>query len=160
MDITALSAAISSVAGAIDLGKAAIATRDANIVSEATQRLMQQLLDTQNALLAHSVEFQQLLEKNLEMAKEVVRLKEALDDRARYTVVEFTHGHFALKMNHAPAFGGADVPGIPELNHYFCQGCFSDGRKVVLQPGVHKFEGLGFRHALVCPICNTPVATS
>lgn len=158
MDITALSAAISSVAGAIEIGKAAIATRDVAVVGEATQRLMQHLLDTQNALVAHNAALRQLLEENLEMREQVACLKEALDDRARYAVVEFTHGHFALQVNKVPALGGADVPSVLEPTHYICQSCFSKGRKLVLQPAIHKFDGLGFRNALICPDCRGAVA--
>lgn len=158
MDISQINTIATSLAAAKDIAKALVGMRDGHLVNEATARLMQQLLDAQNALFAHNAALLQLQAEHFKSANEVVRLKEALDERTRYTLVELSPGHFALRMHQPPGLCGAISPGTTEPGHCVCQSCFSSGRKVVLSAGQHKFTD-GWSAALICPACGHAVKT-
>lgn len=156
MDMTAIASLTSAISAAREIAQGAIGIRDATLVNEVTSRLVQKLLDAQNALLAHNAALLQLQNEHFEAREELRKLQEAASERGRYALVEVSPGQFAYRVNIAPEQSGAGEPGGAEPMHYVCQPCLDKGIKAVLNSGVHKFS-TGFRKAWICPVCGGAV---
>lgn len=135
------------------MAKAMSGIRDFNLVAEKAAAINEQLLKAQEALLAHNAAMFELQDKYFEAREELRKLQEAASERGRYTLFKFPQGHLAYRMNVTPQLGGASQPGSTEPEHYVCQPCFDNGRKVVLQQHLV----MGAECGLICPVCKTQV---
>jgi hypothetical protein len=148
MDWSAISGITASISAARDIAKGMSAARDSALINEKSAALMEQLLKAQEGLLAHNATLLQLQADLSKMQKENLDLKEALDERGKYTLVEIGSGFFALRSNGSSNHSvGASDPSIHEAAHYICQPCFSKGIKSVLQ---RRTRAIG----LECTCCN------
>lgn len=148
MDMTAIASLTSAISAARDIAQGAIGMRDVVLVNEATTRLLQRLLEAQNALLAHNTALLQLQNEQFEAREEIRKLQEAARERGRYTLFELVPGHLAYRVNIAPEQSGSSEPGSTEPMHYVCQGCFDQGRKAVLRIS---------QYVAHCPLCKSNI---
>lgn len=145
MDMTAIASLTAAISAAREIAQGAIGMRDTVLVSEATSRLVQKLLDAQNALLAHNAALLQLQSEHFEAREELRKLREAASERGRYTLFELAPGKFTYRMNITPEQSGSSEPGSTEPVHHVCQTCFDNGRKAVLRIS---------QYVAVCPLCK------
>jgi hypothetical protein len=145
MDMTAIASLTSAISAAREIAQGAIGVRDAVLINEATGRLVQKLLDAQNALLEHNAALLQLQNEHFKVHEELRELREAASERGRYTLFELVPGKFAYRVNIAPEQSGSSEPGSAEPLHYVCQGCFDQGRKAVLRIS---------EYVAFCPLCK------
>jgi hypothetical protein len=154
MDLSIITAAVSALSAAKELGKAALGVRDFNEVAPVIAQLNDQLLKAQDALFRHNAELLSLQQEQFETAKKLREMEEALTQRGRYSLVELSRGHFAYRVNIAPVNSDVGNPVSAEPLHHVCQPCFDKGVKAVLQR--HSFYGA---ISLDCPICGKGVST-
>lgn len=133
MDLSSISIAVSSLMQAKEIGQAALAFRDFNETAGAITQINEKLLKAQDGLFAHNTQLMELQQKYFEATDELRKLKEAIAERGRYSLFEFTAGSFVYRVNVAPESSGTGDPGRAEPEHYVCQPCFDRGVKVVLQ---------------------------
>lgn len=156
MDFSVIAAAVSSINGAIDLGKNALGLSNAAEAKKVVVAMNEKLFDAQQRLFELSSTLNTLQQEKFQSAQELRELKEALAERGRYTLVAISDGQFAYRVNPTPALGGTGDPGLTEPDHYVCQKCF-DGPgkdKVVLQ----RRGMLGGGRYLECPGCKVTFA--
>lgn len=152
MDFSLITSAVTTINGAIDLGKAALSIRDEAKAMEIVRAMNEKLLDAQQRLFELSAALNTLQHEHLQTTQELREVRETLAERARYSLVEISPGQFAYRVNPAPTLGGAIDPGLTEPDHYICQHCF-DGpakTKVVLQ---RRFA-MGGTYHLTCTNCK------
>lgn len=133
MDFGLISIAGTAISTAKDIGKAAMGLRDFSQVAAAMSQINDQLLKAQDSLFAHNAQIMALQQENFEAREELRKLKEALAQRARYSLFELSSGVFVYRMNVTPQLGGPTNPGSPEPTHYVCQPCFDKGIKSILR---------------------------
>lgn len=149
MDMTAIASLTTAISAAKEIAQGAIGMRDTVLVSEATTRLLQRLLEAQNALLAHNTVLLQLQNEQFEAREEIRKLREAASERGRYTLFELAPGKLAYRVNIAPEQGGSSEPGSAEPMHYVCQVCFDKGMKAVLRIS---------QYVAHCPLCKDNIS--
>lgn len=146
MDLASISTAVSALKAAKDIGQAAVAFRDFNQAAGAIAQINEQLLKAQDSLFTHNAQLMELQQQHFEAREELRKLKEALAEKARYTLFEISPGEFVYRSDVVPQQGGSGEPGAAQPLHYLCQTCFDKGSKSVLQkPG----------DRLYCPLCKT-----
>jgi hypothetical protein len=157
MDYSLVSAAVTAMSVAKELGKAALGIRDFNEIATVMAQLNDHLLKAQEALFAHNAQLLALQQEQFETTKELREVKEALAQRGRYALVELSDRVFVYRVNVAPIGGDVSDPLATEPLHYVCQSCFDKGIKSVLQK--HRFYGAV---SLTCPVCkgDFPTGTS
>jgi hypothetical protein len=149
MDFSLISAAVNSLRIAKDIGSAAIELRDFNQMSAEFSKMNGELLKAQDALFAHNASLLELHGKYADVCDELRKMKDALNERGRYTLFEIGAGKFAYRLK-VPGKGEASVmPGADEPMHYLCQPCFDAGRKMVLHLYPDAADGPG----AMCPKC-------
>ncbi|MCX2894854.1 hypothetical protein ORG27_14840 [Stenotrophomonas lactitubi] len=132
MEIGSIISAFSAVATLKDAAQAALAVRDFNAAGAAISKITDELLKAQQNLLVQ-FDFTAKLQAELEQKRrELSELQKALEDRARYTLVELTDGIFVYRLKDSPA-GDDGVPDAVEPVHHLCQTCYDKGVKSVLQ---------------------------
>lgn len=151
MDMTAIASLTTAISAAREIAQGAIGMRDTVLVSEATTRLLQRLLEAQNALLAYNTVLLQLQHEQFEAREEIRKLQEAARERGRYTLFELAPGQLAYRVNITPEQSRSGEPGSAEPMHYVCQGCFDKGRKAVLRIGPSVAH---------CPLCKENISLS
>lgn len=149
MDATLISSAAASLLAAIDIGKGAVAVRDANRLATVITQMNEQLLNAQQSLFTHSAQLMALQQQYFQATKELAEIKEAIAQRANYTLVSIGNGFVAYRENVRPEPTEAVDPDAAHVEHYVCQVCFDapGQRKVVLQPLWGGWLG--------CPVCKT-----
>lgn len=169
MDASHLGVLSTSLGIARDMAKALVGLRDWNLVAERVTALNDQILKAQDALLAHNTSMFELQNKYFEASEELRKLKEAVNEKGRYSMVDLGFGFHAYRENAPPEQGGASQPGTTQPERYFCQPCLDRGVKVVLQSRFEEGVCIGWR----CTACSatllnqqgigmlaTPVATA
>ena len=154
MDASQIGIVATSLSAAKDIGKALLGIRDFNVVAERVAALNEQLLKAQEALLAHNAAMFQLQSENFEAREELRKLKEAASERGRYALVEVTHGNLAYRLNVVPSQGAAGEPVSAQTDHYLCQPCFDNGRKVTLR----YFNSATFGESWTCSVCKAEIS--
>ncbi len=150
MDWSAIGGIATSIGVARDIAKGLSAIHDEALIKERTSALLDQLLKAQDGLLGHNAALLQLQADLAELQKENLKLKAAVDERAKYTLVKFAGGAVALRSKAPDDSVGPSEPGGGDAVHYVCQPCFAQGRAIALQP--HKIWGNS--NGLVCPACK------
>lgn len=153
MDATQIGIVATSLSVAKDIGKALIGIRDFNVVAERVAALNDQLLKAQEALLAHNTAMFQLQSENFEAREELRKLKEAVNERSCYALVDLGKGHLAYRLAIAAQSSAPDAAANVHAPHYVCQPCYDNGRKVVLQRNYY----MGIAGGLDCPVCKNHV---
>ncbi|WP_398493365.1 hypothetical protein [Variovorax sp.] len=151
MDASHLGALSTSLGIARDLAKALVGLRDWNLVAEKVTTLHDQILKAQDALLSHNASTFELQNKYFEACEELRKLKEAINEKGRYSLVELGFGFHAYRENVTPEQSGTGQPGPPQPERYFCQSCMDRGAKLVLQSRFEEGVCIGWR----CTGCNT-----
>ena len=149
MDFTAIGSLTTAINAAKDIARATVGLRDFNLVAESVTRLNEQLLKAQDGLLAHNAQLFQLQEENFKAREELRKLKEALNERTRYALVNLGQDQFAYRVKLTPAPGTTSDPISTEPLHYLCQACFDQGRKAVLQAST-----VWGSKTWTCPVCK------
>ena len=149
MDFTLISGAISSIKTAKDIGTAALAIRDSNILATEVAKMNEQLLRAQDSLFTHNSQLLSLQQELFEL-RDKLRVAEArITERGRYQLAEVSVGKWVYLHRPNPidpVASGATPHGRP---HYVCQPCFDNGRKVVLQ-----YIESTMGNSLDCSVCN------
>lgn len=154
MDITSVSAALSSLKATYDLAKLAVAARDETKLSEITQALNERIMAVQGAALqiqerlsAARDEIDALKDEKRSLGARIAELEERKRERDRYRLAELKPANFAYA--YVPDEGDA-APA-----HYICQPCMDGaGKKVVLQE-----TNLWGTISLKCSSCERDVLT-
>lgn len=154
MDMASITTALSAIGLARQAVSAALELRDFNQAAVELSRLNDALLSAQNGLLTQSATLFQLQSEKFALTEELRKLKEALAERARYTLVEVAKGAFAYRSNLASEEGATSGSGAAEPEHYICQPCFDKGSKGVLQRRTN-----GVSIILRCPLCGSFVSS-
>jgi hypothetical protein len=157
MDASHLSVIASAIGTAKDITKTLLGIRDFKLVAEQTAALNDSLLKAQDALLSHNTALLQLQDEHFKAREELRKLRKALNERGRYSLVELASDNFAYRVNISPEQSGTSQPGVPEPAHYVCQKCFDKGIKAVLVGAIIK-NTRGFSNGLLCPECGHGVA--
>jgi hypothetical protein len=157
MDFSHIGVVATSLGVAMDVAKTMVGIRDSQLVGEKVGAITEQLLQAQQALLAHNASMFQLQGQYFEACEELRKLKEAAHERGRYSLVELAPGYFAYRVNLIPQESGSVEPGSAEPLHYLCQPCYDKGIKAVLNTAVEKVNR-NYTQALVCPLCKHAVA--
>jgi hypothetical protein len=152
--IASISATATSLAATKQLCQALLELRDFNQVATAVAQINGELLKAQESLFAHQAHLLQLQEEHFHAREELRKLKEAIAERGRYSLVEISDRVFAYRVNVTPQGSASDNPSAAEPVHHLCQPCFDRGVKAVLK----KFHHVGLI-SLACPICNVKFAT-
>lgn len=143
MDVSFISATISALSAAKDIGKSAVGIRDFNALATTVSQLNDQILKAQDSLFAHQSQLIALQEE-LRQAMERLHLAEkVINDRGSYQLFELSAGVFVYRNK---LVDGDAQPGI---YHLLCQPCFDVGRKAVL---MREETAGGICH--VCPLCR------
>jgi hypothetical protein len=153
MDASQIGIVATSLGLAKDIANTMVGVRDFNLIGEKLAALNNQLLQAQDALLAHNAAMFQLQNEHFEAREQLRKLQEAARERSCYTLVDLGKGHFAYRMDVAPSPGAAGEPVLAHAPHYICQSCYDNGRKVVLQ----RNYVMGIAGGLECPLCRTAV---
>ena len=153
MDFGLISAAATAITSAVDLGRAAIGVRDANVAVLEISKINDQLLKAQEAILRHNTELLALQQQHFETAQQLREAQEALEERGRYSLVQIARGQWAYRVNITPELSGASKPTQAQTPHYVCQQCFDRGVKAVLQFS----DGMGYGQ-LTCHTCRVSLA--
>jgi hypothetical protein len=156
MDASQIGIVATSLSVAKDIGKALVGLRDWNLVAEKVTALNDQILKAQDALLAHNTSMFELQNKYFETNEELRKLKETVNEKGRYSLVDLGFGFHAYRENVTPEQSGASQPSAPQPERYFCQPCMDRGVKVVLQA---RFEE-GVHIGLTCGSCKATLLNS
>ena len=142
-DISAISAALSSLTAAKDIGQAMIGLRDAAAFQGKLIEFQSKIIDAQNSAMAANDERTSLLQTISKLEKDVANLKAWEADKQRYELKDLGAGIFAfvLKEDAAP----------PEPPHKLCVDCYQNGKKSILQRET-RFPGRA--DVLVCHACG------
>lgn len=151
MDISFISAAVTAMTAAKELGKAALNVRNFNEIAPVITNLNDQLLKAQEALFIHNSQLLNLQQEQFETTKKLRELEEALAERGRYSLFEMADRVFVYRVNIPPVSGNVSDPISSNPMHYICQSCFDKGIKSVLQ-GIRYLNKAP--HALKCSICG------
>lgn len=154
MDLSFFIGATSALKGAKDIGSALLEMRDFNQSASKIVDLNRFLLQAQESLFAHNTQLLQLQNEHCEASQELRKLKEALAERGRYSLVEITEGSYAYKSKVVQAESAASSPVASEPEHYLCQPCYDKGVKSVLQRKVPLGDVF-----LACTICGAEYST-
>lgn len=134
MDVATISALFSSLKAVKEFGEAALAVHEFNEVAPIISNLNSEVLKAQDSLFSHNMELLSLQQKYFEATKELAEIREAIAQKARYTLFDLGVGQFAYRADPRPAGTHMGHPIGAEPEHYICQKCFDgpDHRKVVL----------------------------
>lgn len=134
MDVAMISTIFSSLKAAKELGQAALAVHEFNEVAPIVSNLNSEILKAQDSLFSHNMELLALQQKYFETAKELAEIREAIAQKARYTLFDLGSGQFVYSADARPAGTHMGNPIGAEPEHYVCQKCFDgpEHRKVVL----------------------------
>lgn len=154
MDLSAVSAVVSAISASKELAKAAIGVRDFNEMAPVIAQLNDQLLKAQDAMFKHNAQLMALQQENFEATEELRKMKEALAERGRYSLVELSDRVFVYRVNVSPSSGDMGNPVSTQPIHHLCQPCFDKGVKSVLQKS--SFYGA---ISLECTICDKRYST-
>jgi hypothetical protein len=149
MDLSALTSLATSIKVASDLGKAALGVRDFNEYAAAIAKVNDQLLKAQDGLLQISIQTHSLVQQLADAEKKALKLQEAADERARYTLIELSEGIFVHRLKGPDELNHIGAHSPAEPTHYLCQRCFASGTKSVLMR--HVMWGSVSHH---CPTCK------
>lgn len=150
MDLTTVSALFASLKAAKELGQAALSIHEFNEIAPVISNLNSELLKAQDSLFAHNTELLLLQQEHFKATQELAKIREALAEKARYTLFDLGGGQFVYRADARPAGTHMGNPVGAEPEHYVCQKCFDgpDRRKVVL----------GFRRGSFswhCAVCDS-----
>ncbi len=113
---------------------AAIEVRDFNAVAAELSKLNDALISAQGAVIAQNSALFALQEENLELAKKLAKLEEAVAQRGAYVLVQLSPGVLAYRIKSAVMAPTEGDPSAPEPDHFACQDCLDNrGHRVVLQ---------------------------
>jgi len=143
MDITSISAAMSSLKAATDIVQGMIKLKSAVDVQTKLIELQSQILAAQSNALHAQAEYSALLEKVESLQKELARLKAWEQERTKYVLKEVSQGNFAYVLK--------DGTNAEEPEHWLCCQCFNDGYKSVVQFSGHK----EFHKVFLCNKCKS-----
>src|SRR5471032_1850853 len=99
MDLSLIQAVATSLSLAKDLGKAALGIRDFNEIAPTISVLNDQLLKAQDALFKHNTQLLALQHEQFETTKELAKMKEALTEKGRYSLIALSLGVFVYRVN-------------------------------------------------------------
>lgn len=156
MDITLLQAAAAAVSTAREIGKAASSVRDFNQFATTVAAINDQLLKAQESLFTHMSKLMELQDEHFKTREELRKIRETLDERARYSLFEIAPGNFAYRVNVTPEQGHTGEPLAPQQVHYLCQGCFDKGVKSILGREQSHTFGVSFG----CHTCKREIYVS
>ncbi|MFD1557058.1 hypothetical protein ACFSHT_15765 [Paraburkholderia silviterrae] len=156
MDVSSISAAVSSAKAAFEIAKLAIATRDDVKLTEAKQILNDRIVDIQSAALqlqekmsAMRDEVEMLKDEKRQLSARIAELEQRSAERAQYELEAIQPGVFVLAHRER---GQGSVP-----MHYLCQSCMDNSaKKVVLQ---EKAKGMVGAISLCCHECEATFFT-
>lgn len=150
MDFSFITGTAKGIKTAIDIGRNALAVRDAVLIAGEVARMNDQLLQAQQSLFAHNAALLDLQQIHFETRDKLRIATEQLAEKGRYVLFQTGVGQFAYRVNLAPAQSGTSEPVRSEPLHYICQQCFDRvGEKVVL-----RFDDSDSAPALGCPSCK------
>jgi hypothetical protein len=136
MDITILTAAISSLKGAKEIAQAMLELK-------VSAEIQTKVIDLQTLILAAQSSALQAQEEQLELArdvelskKEIARLKAWEHERSRYVLKEVGAGAFAYTLK--------EDSNHKEPSHWLCCQCYQDGLKSILQYSGYLHSGKVF----------------
>jgi len=156
MDIALVTGAVGALKTALEIGKTAVALRDASKLNEVVIAMNEQLLNAQQSLFMHNAQLMALQQEHFHATQELRELKEAQSDRLRYTLFEIARGHFVYRADARPAAADASHSVASEPNHYICQPCF-DGparTRIVLRGSAGAFKDRKYTR-WACPQCKS-----
>lgn len=155
VDISSISAALSSLTAAKDIAQAMIGLRDAAAFQSKLIEFQSKIIDAQNSAMAANDERASLLETIRHLEEKMAHLKAWEAEKQKYTLKEVDRGAFVYTLKESAQ--GAE----PE--HWICSKCYGNGQKSILQSkGSPRPEGgPGYRDTLwKCFTCNSEVRTS
>ena len=143
MDITAAFSALLQTKSVID---AAIDVRDNLKLMELKSLFANQLLELQDALIAHYARHIEIQQELAISKTELLKLQSRFEDRANYELVKLGVGFFVYAFKPSTESG-------KDAAHYLCQPCLDSGTKSVLQPST---GGIGSPNtdSFTCPTCK------
>jgi len=144
MDFSLISVAASSIGAAKQIGAAALALRDSNMLAAEIGRMNDQLLKAQDSLFAHNTQLLTLQQELIEAREKLRAAEQRVSERASYELTEVSLGKWVYQ--HIPGAPGGTPHRRP---HYVCQPCFDNGRKVVLQ-----YIESDMGNVLDCQVCK------
>lgn len=150
VDFSQISAAVTAIGAASEIGKSLLGIRDSTIGNAKIIEIQELLLKAQNSLFAHNSELHKLQQENFDLANRLRALEEKQTKQSQYSLVEIGKGGFVLEKIHSLE----NIPDSIQTKSYFCQPCFSGGREVVLQRGVFYTSV-----HLDCPVCKNQILT-
>lgn len=126
MDISAITAAITGINGAVNLAKNAIGARDQQLLDKAETELTKQLLQVSQTALALVGENATLVQQNGKLEEENRKLKDFSGDLSNYELYRTAEGGLCYRAK----------PEVPEaqLAVHLCANCIAEGVKTFLQP--------------------------
>jgi hypothetical protein len=125
MDISSISAALTSLNAAKDIAKALLELKSLGEVQSKVIDLQNQILAAQGSALEAQGEQFEVKKKLTELEQEIARLRAWEKERARYTLIELSPGVFVQSVK--------DDARENEPKHWLCCNCFNEGEKSILQ---------------------------
>lgn len=132
MDLSAIASLATSIKLASELGKAALGVRDFNEFATAISKVNDQLLKAQDGLLQLSIQTHSLVQQLADAEKKALKLQEAANERARYSLFKLSAGIFVYRLKTPDELHNIGAQSPSEPTHYLCQRCFDSGTKSVL----------------------------
>jgi NADH pyrophosphatase NudC (nudix superfamily) len=124
-DITAISAAISSIKTAADLTKGFFDLKEAAAVQGKIIELQRVILDAQSSAMDGQSEQQKLLDCIRELESKLAKLEGWEKEKERYVLKKLPPGVYVYALKQDMAHG--------EPSHRLCAKCFNNGKKAILQ---------------------------
>ncbi|MEF9444408.1 hypothetical protein OWS73_21530 [Burkholderia sp. 1B3(2022)] len=151
MDISLLSAAVTSITAAKELGKAAIGLRDFNELAATVTQLNDQILKAQDSLFMLQSELFREQQKYFEAEKKIRELEKLIEDREKLVLVEIGRGFRAYQIEGEGISADESSPTRPQPRNVFCQPCFDGkGLRSILQPSLYMGSFTGYE----CRVCK------
>ena len=151
MDFSLIPAALSSIKAAKDIGGAALALRDWNLLAVEISKMNDQLIKAQDAIFSHNAQLLDIQQRLFESTEKLRRAEETLAERGRYSLVQVGNLTWVYRESISPSLARSDGK-TPDPPHYVCQACFDNGRKVVLQ-----YMDGSFGQTLDCSVCKVSI---
>jgi hypothetical protein len=155
VDVSSISAALSSLIAARDIAQAMIGLRDTAAFQGKLIEFQSKIIDAQNSAMAANDERAALLETISKLKKEVADFEAWETEKKEYKLEEVDFGAFAYVSR-------TDTQ-APEPAHWICTTCYGNRKKSLLQNtgSANPKGGPDFRKTLwKCFTCNSEIRTA
>jgi hypothetical protein len=146
MDLTSMSAALSSLVAAKDITQSMVGLRDTAAFQEKRLELQSKIMDAQASVFSVNEERTTLIDRVSTLEKEIADLKAWDAEKNRYELKRLDTGGFAYTLK-----AGSNSS---EPEHFICATCYQRGKKSILQP---EMRMPGRASVLACFECGADI---